>query len=196
MSANDVRTLETMNPIEGEGGDEYVMQSQFTTLEDIADPDEQEPPPALPPPDVDDDEDEDEDDERLVALAESHRDLFEDAYGRIIRVETDKLARAHKAGKDTPEWLDKFYTGHVGHVRSVLGAVVDACGSALWLFKTGKPVNADLRQRFVEVSAKTAERYCDARQAGNDMGGLSKMASWNVHLLGMFVDDLVAGETK
>jgi len=69
MSADDIRGLEDMNPLPEEcGGDKYVMQSQYTTLEQIGEMPEAVEPGPDPEQDMEPEEPED-DPEEMAAMA-------------------------------------------------------------------------------------------------------------------------------
>jgi len=69
LSADDIRDLEDMNPLPEEcGGDKYVMQSQYTTLEQIGEMPEAVEPGPDPEQDMEPEEPED-DPEEMAAMA-------------------------------------------------------------------------------------------------------------------------------
>lgn len=119
LSANDVRRLEDMNPIEG--GDDYLeplnMVPAGAEREEPADePDEERTPPApqqanVPP-------------REAISL------LLTDAANRCAAAEVRGLEKRAAKAADDPErwaaWLAEFYAGHERYVARTLQPIADA----------------------------------------------------------------------
>lgn len=153
---NEVRALEDDNP--KPGGDDLIVQAQMEPLDQISE--EKDPGQNI---NVDSGgnggSDDDDDDDRMALLAESYRGLFEDAYGRIVRVETDRLRAAAKREADFGGWLERFYADQKRHVRSVMDSIVRSAGSGLLVAKTGRPASGEAMDQLEAYASELADRH-------------------------------------
>jgi HK97 family phage portal protein len=113
LSANDIRRKEGDGPIAN--GDIYL---QPTNMQPAG------TPPPAPAANAGDDAARANQDDRTAASAQLAdctflRGVFEDAFARMLKVETNALRRAGDKAK-TPDWQRDFYTSHETNMRSAL----------------------------------------------------------------------------
>lgn len=120
MSPNDVRELEDLNPIPGEGGDEYFIQTNMATLDQVASGEALKgkapaPSPAFdgaPPIDPTDPVAPEDGEDPVDAIAPFRISLDADA-ARIVRRERGALARAPRVTPDAfRAFALAFYAEH------------------------------------------------------------------------------------
>ena len=160
-SVNDVRALEDLNPIPN--GDTHYHQMNMIELG--KEPPEPAPAPALPPtvPGAGGDDEEDDEGNRALMVCKAHSGALADAYRRILRIEEDKVRRAHRRG-DLETWAPDFYAGHGAHVRAVLSPIVETACATMALVGMAEPRPVNVLAHVVGM----ARRHIAASQA--DMG--------------------------
>lgn len=119
MNANEIRDLEDMNPMEGDKGQKYVMQRQYTTLEKVGE-DPPEPAPVLPAPN----EPDNPDSENNAQLA--FRPVFQDAIDRINNRKKNRLRDARKRinKEKWDSWFKNFEIEHEQYTRKTLDPII------------------------------------------------------------------------
>lgn len=134
LSPNEIRGLEDMNPIEGESGDVYYIQSNMTTLDLVADPPEPAPAPAPfttgPEPPTEESGEED----GVAESGTSSRNalaiygLIEHAAGRVVRREINAVrgpARKHADdARAFSRWANTFYSDQRDYLEAELAPVL------------------------------------------------------------------------
>ena len=114
INADEWRAIENMNTLPNGEGQVYIVEKNMATLDQIQNP------PDVPPV-------------RLLVdrIAEAHIEPLAEAFGRVLRVESDKVTRAAKKdGFD--EWCKTFYDEHVDHVRGAISVPIDAAARAIY----------------------------------------------------------------
>ena len=125
MTINEVRTLENLNFIEGDGGHTHFVNAALVPVDQAVK--EPEPEPVEPEPVEDDDPDADEDDSRAIA---AHKHNFEELWGRILLKERNAIQKA--ATKANFETITReFYSKHEGHIYDVLIRSALACVASI-----------------------------------------------------------------
>lgn len=133
LSPNDIKELEDENPIDG--GDEYFVMTNLTTLGKMSEqPVEPTPPPALPAPIEPDDESSDQNNIDYVnRVMDINRILLRDVIQRVTTKEEKALARAAKkydCDLDAQiKWSEKFYTEQEGYMFESFLAIITSMES-------------------------------------------------------------------
>ena len=143
-SANDIRELENMNPIEG--GDVYFVPLNMGPAGGA----------DAPVLGVGDGSEEDN-----GTSGRSYEVVFADAFTRVIRIEESKLVRVVKRGDEFPQWLNTFCSEHVAYVRAAIGSAVDGCAALTWEQRTGSQPTEFNMAVCVDLAATIAERHVD-----------------------------------
>lgn len=151
LSANDVRELEDLNPIDSPGGDDYHLPVNMQTLAAAAAavpaPGTPAPPrledPFAPPEDMDDEmgpEGMEEARTGAVAAAkarvpvEALAPVFLDAAQRVVHKESLAIARAQKRFDKDPagyrSWAAVFFTEQCGYMKEAFGPALVAAGTS------------------------------------------------------------------
>jgi HK97 family phage portal protein len=153
LNRDEVRKMENLNPMPGEGGKIYTVQLAMTNIEHVVNP----PEPMAPagPANSDDDDDDNNDDgggdnddagkARRIALVKrsspAERDriikayvpLFRRAGLEVVRKESLAVRKAaeqnslkRQGDSDFTRWLEDFYKGLPEYIRAHLGPVFDS----------------------------------------------------------------------
>lgn len=185
LSANDIREMENMNPVEG--GDVYLVPLNMVPANEVGGAVGEREARAWPP--------EQRGRAEQIALgrqrlAASYRRLLEDAAGRVVRREVNDIRRAVQKflGKRTAaefrEWLEQFYAEHqvflAAQFLPILLTYAEQIGLAVDAelgIEAQDP--AQIRQFIDEYVAALA-----AREAGSGLGQLRAL-----------LDEALASET-
>ena len=186
LSANDVRTFENLNPIEG--GDVYLIPLNMVPANQagVDDPADNNRTAELPETRAAQLRVERRAREEQIAqgrqrLAGSFRGLFEDAAGRVLRREMADIGRALKKhlsqrdAQDFGEWLQAFYEEHrafwVRQLLPVLLAYAEQVGLNVAEELGGEATDPDEIRAFIDA-------YVDklaARQVATSLGQLQNL---------------------
>jgi len=135
LSANDIRKLENMSPIDG--GDSYLVplnMQDSTTPQPQVDPVRSgivpTTPPTTPTPAAIESKPEPPQRDRFDRIAAAHEPVMVDALRSVVRTEREKVRRNSKRA-DFDSWLDAFYTTHVTHVRNAITPCVEAYAASV-----------------------------------------------------------------
>jgi hypothetical protein len=136
MSANDVRELENMNPLEGEEGDIYLSPANMMKADQVGQQPESTPAEKTPP--------EADQDRSFNSIESAIKSIVSDGLMRVIRKESTVLQKASKKPRDEGrKIMDRFYADHAEYIQGVLNPIIDA---AAQLYKSiGKEINLDAR---------------------------------------------------
>lgn len=163
FSVNDILELEDMNPI-GPEGDKRLVPLNMTTLEKAG----EEPPkpaPAAPaepgadpdePGETDDEDGENRDAPTRARVVAAQRDVLAAGMRQIVGYEQKKaerpLARYRGDRSAFVQWMDRFFSGQAGHMRSTLTAPVGALISLTGAHAHADTVIDQCIERHVQLS--------------------------------------------
>lgn len=132
-SANDVREMENLNPVEG--GDIYMVPLNMVPADQVTNPPEPEP---VPVEQIEDQQPVDEAKaffskpeyrksiDTIKRIERSYMKLFKDAAQRIVNKEVMAVRKAVKDKKNAEsfeKWLDSFYEGMPEYIRTIFRPV-------------------------------------------------------------------------
>ena len=149
LSRNDVRRMENLNPIPGEGGDKFTAQLNLTTLDKLG---EDAPEPVAPEPDPKLPDDEDVEDDTNDP-AEASRELLLSLCRRIEAKEIKALAKSDKR--------DAFLATHSDYICTTIEPALRAIGECRGDMSLVMAVPLIVRRaadaRVTALAANTAE---------------------------------------
>jgi len=136
LSANDVRELENMNPLDGDEGESYIVPLNMTPADALG---------STPAPDA-----------SLAQMLEGQQPLLASTLRSVLRTEADKLQRAAKREPDFEAWLEQFYGEHKEHVRAAVAPIFDALRATLRSLGLSHKLDG-----LQELDAELAQRHVD-----------------------------------
>lgn len=188
INRDQVAARENMNPLPDGQGKVYTVNANTYNLQAVKDGTagvQRLPGAADPKPEPEDDDEPDE----PADAARSVSSVIEDAVSRVLRVESDKARRAHKAGK-LPAWVAEFYgQDHVDHVRSAIFPALDTI-DAIMRSRLGEPKDKEWRSIAANAIAlahvsrsrndcagdfEAAVKDWDEQRSARDAGTIIKM---------------------
>ena len=151
LSPNDIRELEDLNPYEG--GDIYTIQvNRKQPTDGFGEPDET----AEPAADADRAAGPDVADEMVV----NFRPLLAAAFGRSLRLQSDKVTRAIKRGPDRfGDWSKEFYDSHSAVLAGLLAEPVAALARAICTIRQD-PISMAEGKAIDEMVGRFAAEHC------------------------------------
>ena len=163
LSVDDVRERDNLNPLPDGLGNIYLTPANMVDSQKLLESPEPEVPtePPQPPEDQDGDDDPGDDADAepraLDRVLRASSETLRAAFGRSLKVESEKIARAMRNGKDVAGWLDRFYDRRVEDVESILmgpvGMVASSCDAVM-----GRPDGGD--GAAIEIVREAARGCC------------------------------------
>jgi len=189
LSANDVRTLEDMNPLPNDEGNVYLSPSNMIPTDKLGEME----PPSLSGGAITEIVPNDDDGANSQPNNRAYNRLFADAAGRCLGREVNRLARIPeklKTEADFAAWMLQFYNKHRGFVvdafrpcaytmaENALGNIPAGIDTALDLF-----AGAYINDSYNEVVSAWVE---------GDINSFSERAtgSWPQEIAAQLLDDL------
>jgi len=163
INANEIRALEDMNPI-AKGGEKYVMQGQYTTLEKIGK--EPEINPFQQQPQKKEEPLEEEDEQKTKA---SWRLVFYDALERVNARKEKRLvdAKGNMPEEKFESWLERFAQDHNKYYLETLRPVFLGYAKAVEINDPGaleKCLQDTAKRNSHEVGATKEDLWFEAQE--------------------------------
>ena len=116
FSPNDIRKMEDLNPIDSESADQYYMQLNMTTIDNINEMAEEDGNSTESNPRFREDEDE----KAFNQAIDEHRPILLSFSERMVRKEQNAYAKAYNKHENNhlelAKWAAKFYENHEKHI--------------------------------------------------------------------------------
>lgn len=148
LSANEIRELENMNPIEGKAGDAYLINGNMISIDTAM---ENQVGNSVSGNQIPND---DARDAQLAALWNVYQPMFAEVGERMARRETNAASRV--SPEALVEWCKRFYISHEQTVRVALGVVMDAYTQQRQSI-LGK---AWVASESFNLTSRVADRFC------------------------------------
>lgn len=170
MTINEVRRLENLNKIDGDGGDTHFVNAALVPVDQAIK--EPEPEPVVAPMMPDDDESDESDDDRMI---QAHLDQFEEIWERILLKEHSSIRKAAKNQDRFGVVAEDIYTKLVPHISHVLSRAVQ-----VYALRVAPMAPSHIVCGYVR---DMAEAYCGGQLLDRDITAKGGCASYTA--LGM-----------
>lgn len=140
ISANEWRSREDLNPIEGEEGDVRIVEGNMAPLDSFL-PDRfdggtlvsgnQGRPTPKPTPEPEPDDEDDDDTNGKVRVATAFTPMLVDIVSRMRSVYLTAKARAEKAGKYGPDWTVEYMKDHLEKFHTAIAPAVESMAALI-----------------------------------------------------------------